>query len=142
MTYPMGTLVVAPGVIELIVEHCRREYPREACGIVAGADGRAQWVYPLTNVADDPTRRYVIDADEQKATVAAIRKAGRTPLAIFHSHPRTPAYPSDTDVDLAYHPGLVYVIVSLAVEPPNVRAFRIDRKARRVSPVAFHVAEN
>ncbi|REJ32379.1 MAG: hypothetical protein DIU83_08775 [Bacillota bacterium] len=135
------TLTVAPGVLEAIVDHGRREYPREACGIVAGRDGRAQKVYPLANVASDPVRRYLIDAGQQRAALAAMRAEGQEPVAVFHSHPRTAAAPSGVDVDLAYHPELVYIIVSLAFDPPEVRAYRIDREARRVSPVALQVPQ-
>lgn len=136
----MGTLSVAPGVVEAIIEHCRREYPREACGIVSGTAGRAHRVYPLANVSEEPMRRYLIDPDEQRAALEEMQRAGEAPMAIFHSHPRTPAYPSDTDIQLAYHPDLVYVIVSLAVEPPEVQGFHIDRKTRRVSPVTLRIA--
>lgn len=140
VTARVDTLTVSSGVMEAMVQHCRREYPREACGIVSGGDGRALGLYPLTNVASDPTHRYLIDTQEQRAALEAMRRAGQGPVAVFHSHPRTLAYPSATDVDMAYHPDLVYVIVSLAMEPPDVRAFRIDRENRRVRPVTLHIA--
>ena len=46
--------------------------------------------------------------------------------AIYHSHTRSPAYPSQTDVNLAFYPEALYLIVSLA-DPagPDLKAFRI-----------------
>ena len=67
----------------------------------------------------DPVRRYLIDAGQQRAALAAMRAEGQEPVAVFHSHPRTAAAPSGVDVDLAYHPELVYIIVSLALDRPR-----------------------
>src|SRR5690606_40313007 len=83
------TLTVAPGVLEAIVDHGRREYPREACGIVAGRDGRAQKVYPLANVASDPVRRYLIDAGQQRAALLARIDEGRKSTRLNSSHVNT-----------------------------------------------------
>lgn len=136
----MDALYVDRVVIDEIVAHCRHEYPHEACGIVAGAGGIARRVYPLANVSPDPLRRYLIDAKEQKAVVQTMRAVGETPMAVFHSHPRTDAHPSDVDIDMAYDPQLTHIIVSLAGPEPEVRAFRIDRATRTVTSVSLLVA--
>lgn len=96
-------------------------------------------MYPLTNISPEPTRRYLIDIKEQKAVFEAMREAGESLLAIFHSHPRTDAAPSVADIDLAFYPEAFYVIVSLAGKSPDVQAFRIDRNRRMVLPVALHI---
>lgn len=139
MKPPVHTLTVNRELVDEIIEHCRREYPREACGIVAGVDGRPRRVYPMSNVSPEPTSRYLIDVKEQKAVFDTMRAVGESPVAIFHSHPRTPAFPSETDIDLAYYPDLVYLIVSLAAEPPDMRGFRIDREVRGVFPVTLQI---
>jgi proteasome lid subunit RPN8/RPN11 len=46
-------------------------------------------------------------------------------MACYHSHPATPARPSEEDINLAYDPDLRYIIISLAGEEPVVNAFRI-----------------
>jgi proteasome lid subunit RPN8/RPN11 len=45
--------------------------------------------------------------------------------AIYHSHTRTEPYPSQTDINLAFYPDALYVIVGLASDEPEVRAFTI-----------------
>jgi proteasome lid subunit RPN8/RPN11 len=52
--------------------------------------------------------------------------------AIVHSHVRSPAEPSTTDVGLAFYPDALYIVVSLADEvadpgtgEPSLRAWRI-----------------
>ena len=54
-----------------------------------------------------------------------IEAAGRELGAIYHSHTRSEPYPSQTDVNLAFHPHALYVIVGLASAEPDVRAYRI-----------------
>lgn len=140
MSVRVDALHVESSVIDKIVAHCHREYPREACGIIAGAGGVARRVYPLANVSPEPLRRYLIDVKEQKAVLQAMRTSGETPMAVFHSHPRTEAYPSDADIDMAYDPHLTHIIVSLAGLTPDVRAFRIDRATRTVAAVSLLIA--
>ena len=51
-------------------------------------------------------------------------------VAIYHSHPESPAYPSATDVELAFWPDAVFLICSLADRDlPVVRGFRIRNDA-------------
>lgn len=135
----VDSVSLSPDLLEQIVAHCRAAYPYEACGIVAGKRGKAERVHCMTNVDPNPERRYLIDAREQVAVFGDMRAAGHELVAIFHSHPTTPAYPSETDIDLAFYPDAVYIIVSMAAEPPDVRAFRIDSTTRTVTSAPVHV---
>lgn len=107
-----------------IVDHARAEAPNECCGMIASRDGEAVRVYPATNVAASPLR-YEIDGAEQYRIQMEIEDSGLDLGAIYHSHTRTEPYPSQTDINLAFYPDAVYVIVGLAGEPPDVRAFTI-----------------
>ena len=110
---------------EQIVAHARAEAPRECCGLVAGRDGLATRLFPLTNV-EPGTTRYRIDDGEVYRLYREIEDRGEEIVAIYHSHPVTPAYPSPTDVALAFWPEAFYVICSLADgDRPVIRAFRI-----------------
>jgi proteasome lid subunit RPN8/RPN11 len=68
-----------------------------------------------------------------------IEKRGWQVAAIYHSHTRSPAYPSQTDVNLAFYPDALYMIVSLQdLERPELRAFRIvDRQIDEVELAVF-----
>ena len=44
----------------------------------------------------------------------AIEDAGLDLGAIYHSHTRSDPYPSQTDINLAFYPGALYVIVGVA----------------------------
>jgi proteasome lid subunit RPN8/RPN11 len=111
--------------IDEIVAHAREEAPNECCGIVASSDGAAVKVFRATNAEASPVR-YSLDPREQYEITKEIENEGWELGAIYHSHTRSPAYPSQTDVNLAFYPDALYVIVSLAgAGAPDLRAFRI-----------------
>jgi proteasome lid subunit RPN8/RPN11 len=97
--------------------------------MLAGEDGRAVRSYRARNSEASPFM-YVMDPREQLRIMDEIDDGGWDLLAIYHSHTRSAAYPSRTDVELAFFPDALYLIVSLADrERPEIRAFRIRRQA-------------
>jgi proteasome lid subunit RPN8/RPN11 len=106
-----------------IIAHCEAGRPHEACGILAAHDGAVAKVFRMSNADHSPVR-YSLDPREQLAVYNMIDDNGWELAAVFHSHTRTEAYPSPTDVRLASE-DVPYLIVSLAASPPTLRAFRI-----------------
>ena len=93
--------------------------------MIATVGDRAVAVHRAANAAASPLR-YEIDGMEQYRIQTAIEDAGQALGAIYHSHTRSVPYPSQTDVNLAFYPDSVYVIVGVAQpEAPEVRAYRI-----------------
>jgi len=112
---------------EQVIAHARAEFPNECCGLIAGHGDTATRVLPATNAEGTPFM-YVMDPREQMELMDAIDDAGEDLVAIYHSHTRSAAYPSKTDVELALVADPLYVIVSLQdAEQPVIRAFRLDR---------------
>jgi len=111
--------------VEEMIRHARREYPNEACGLLAGKDGRVEKVYQMTN-AEHSSVTYRLDPEEQYRAFTEIEEEGWELLAIYHSHGHSPAYPSATDLELAFYPDSLYLIISLADRAkPTIRAFHI-----------------
>jgi [CysO sulfur-carrier protein]-S-L-cysteine hydrolase len=120
-----------------IVAHARAGLPNEACGVLAGLDGRPARVYPMRNAEDSPFV-YRFDEREQLEVFTEIERKGWDLLGLFHSHTHTEAYPSPTDRAHAHwkdpvsgeetpaYPGTRYLILSLAGEEPVLRAFRFE----------------
>lgn len=114
--------------------------PLEACGLCGGKDNRIERFYPLTN-ADTSGEHYTMLPREQFAAVKAMRAAGQEMLAIWHSHPETPARMSDEDLRLAYTPGVVYLILSL-LDPgnPSLRGFLVGDN--RIEETEVHIVDS
>lgn len=115
---------IARHLYDQIIEHAREEAPNECCGMIASRDGEAVEVYRATNAAASPLR-YEIDGAEQYRIQMQIYDADLELGGIYHSHTRTEPYPSQTDISLAFYPEAVYVIVGLAGESPEMRAYTI-----------------
>ena len=110
---------------QAIVRQALNEHPNEACGLIAGTDSTASQLFPMTNAERSPVI-YRMEPAEQLRVFNEIDTAGLDLVAIYHSHTRSPAYPSSTDVNLAYYPEAVYLIVSLRdMDNPDMRGFRI-----------------
>jgi proteasome lid subunit RPN8/RPN11 len=116
-------LRLARAVVEEMVDHCLTERPNEACGLIAARHGEVVRVVRMRNAAGSPVR-YSLDPAEQFAAYRMFDDEGLDLAGVFHSHTHTEAYPSPTDIRLASE-DVPYLIVSLADEPPVVRAFRI-----------------
>jgi proteasome lid subunit RPN8/RPN11 len=108
-----------------MVAHSLSGRPNEACGLLGGKAGRVGKLFPMTNAAASPVR-YALDPKEQLAVYRDLDAAGLDLAGVFHSHTRTEAYPSPTDIRLASE-DVPYVIISLAEEPAVIRAFRISK---------------
>jgi proteasome lid subunit RPN8/RPN11 len=114
---------------DAIVDQAMAEHPNEACGLLGGHSsengGIATKLYRMTNAERSPVI-YRIEPTEQLRVFNEMEDESLALVAIYHSHTRSPAYPSATDVSLAYYPEAVYLIVSLAdPNAPVLRGFRI-----------------
>lgn len=108
-----------------IEDHALRSRPAECCGLLSGKNCLITDIHPLHNDADKPETRYFATPEELFAAMRRIREAGQSLLGVYHSHPRTPAYPSASDVEMAFYPEALYFIISL--EPRvELRAFKIE----------------
>jgi len=117
-------LEIPAAILGELTAHARSGAPLEVCGLLAGREGRVERSYPLTNAAAREDF-FALDPLEQMAAYRAMREADRECLAVYHSHPATPARPSAEDIANANDPEVAYVIVSLSGPEPNIRAFHI-----------------
>ena len=111
-------------IINDLFDHAKNGLPEEVCGYLAGTGRDVTRQFRLTNI-DHSNEHFSFDPKEQFQVVREARKAGLEILANYHSHPETPARPSQEDIRLAYDTNISYVIVSLAAEIPDIKSFRI-----------------
>jgi [CysO sulfur-carrier protein]-S-L-cysteine hydrolase len=117
---------ISRDIVEGIVAHAREEAPNECCGMIGARDGEATSLYRARNAEASPLR-YTVHPQDQLRIMEEIDDRGEQLAAIYHSHTGSPAYPSQTDVNLAENwPDPLYLICSVAdPDSPDVRAFAI-----------------
>jgi len=112
-----------------MIEHAKKESPLECCGILGGKGNTVEKVFGLEN-AEKSLVRYSMSPQDQLRVFEEMEKEAIEMLAIYHSHPNTIPFPSETDVKLAFYPEVSSIIISLKEkENPMVKAFRIGKEA-------------
>jgi proteasome lid subunit RPN8/RPN11 len=115
---------ISKKIINEIYEHGKKEAPIEACGYLAGINDEVEDFYPMHNI-DQSNEHFTLDPQEQFDVMKKVRAKELEILAVYHTHPESPARPSEEDIKLAFDPGIIYVILSLLEEKNNIKAFKI-----------------
>jgi proteasome lid subunit RPN8/RPN11 len=109
-----------------MIAHAQEGFPLEVCGILGGTGDTVSANYRMSNT-DASNEHFMMDPREQFAVVKELRATGLALLAIYHSHPETPARPSEEDIKLALTPDVSYLIISLAdAAAPDIKSFKIS----------------
>lgn len=119
-------LTLPKGMYDEIIAHTKEGGAEEACGLIAGQDGRPVKLYRVKNAAENRAITYFMEPHEQLRAFQDMDEHGWELLAIYHSHPSSENYPSQTDVRQAFYPEAYYLIATL--HSPSVvplRAYRI-----------------
>ena len=122
-------------IFEGIIDHAKKESPLECCGILGGKGETVQKAFEFHNAEKSPIR-FSISPQEQLKFFDEIERQSIEMIAIYHSHPDSIPFPSETDVNMAFYPEVSSIIISLK-EPDNpvVKAFRIDKEAIRLEEI-------
>ena len=116
-------------IFQGMIEHARKESPLECCGVLSGKGETALKAFALKNAEESPIR-YSIPPQEQLRVFEEMEKDSMEMIAVYHSHPHSIPFPSETDVKMAFYPEISTIIVSLKEEKnPIVKAFQIKKEA-------------
>ena len=105
-----------------MINHAQAEYPLECCGLLSGVDPLIDKVTPTANLKRSPCE-FFISPEDLFAFMRSMRGGSRDFLGIYHSHIRSPAFPSERDIAESYYHDISYWIVSLEERIPDVRCF-------------------
>ena len=147
MKKKLPDLEIPEDLLNTIIDHARLEYPLESCGILAGKNGKITKFYPMANTKKSSSC-YLMEPEEQVRVFQEIEKEGLELSAIYHSHPHTAAFPSQRDVDYAFYPNSLILIISLMdKEVPQIGIFQIEkgkiekkRSRLRLPEILFHLS--
>lgn len=109
----METLRLPRTLVNEILTQAQHSPELEICGLIAGKNGTASRGYAVSNSAPHPECRYQMDPQGQIDAMRQMRENSEELIAIYHSHPHTPATPSAIDIEEASYPDAVYLIISL-----------------------------
>lgn len=113
-------------LVNKLLGQAQRAADNEVCGLIGAKGESPVQVYPVSNIANAPDKRFEMDPKEQIAAMKHMRKAGQELFAIYHSHPHSPAKPSKEDIDEAGYPETLYLIISMNTKGVlEMRGFRL-----------------
>ena len=107
----------------------------EVCGLIGSQQGKPRSCYPIDNIAEQPQQQFLLDPKQQIAAMTKMREHNEDLLAIYHSHPTSPAEPSQIDIDMASYPDALYFIISLNTKGVlELRGFKLgNNTAKEIS---------
>jgi proteasome lid subunit RPN8/RPN11 len=117
-------LIMSTEIKQQLIQHAKDELPNECCGYVTGFESTLKTVYQMTNVDASPVH-FNFDPKEQFQVVKSARLNKEQPIVVYHSHPKSEAVLSDEDLRLLNDPNMVYVIISLEKNEPELKAYQI-----------------
>lgn len=124
---------------QAMMDHCLKQKPIEACGLLSGVNNIASTCWPMRNVLRSPNH-FQMDDRQVDHVFKRIRDNGEQLVGIYHSHPTSIAYPSVGDVMHAHYPEAAYVIVSLLKRIPEVACYRIENSI--VTSLKYRLGES
>jgi proteasome lid subunit RPN8/RPN11 len=126
---------IPQNIHDSLVFHAREGFPLEVCGILGGTGETVSALHPMTNT-DASNEHFMMDPKEQFSVVKELRAKGLSMLAIYHSHPETPARPSEEDIRLALTPNVSYVIISLADNAAaDIKSYKINSGSVQIETI-------
>ncbi len=106
-------IVLPRKLVNELLHNAQLSEELEVCGFVGKNQTDEYTCYPVDNVAEAPSSRFLMAPEEQINTMKAMRDKKEDMFAIYHSHPTAPAIPSATDIEQAAYPDTLYLIISL-----------------------------
>ncbi|OGG94732.1 MAG: hypothetical protein A2527_05910 [Candidatus Lambdaproteobacteria bacterium RIFOXYD2_FULL_50_16] len=137
-------LRIQRSIIEALFAQAKRELPAECCGYLGErADGIIGTHIEMTNL-DKSHEHFTMDPKEQFAAFKRLKTEGLKMKAVYHSHPETPARPSEEDIRLAFDPHISYVIISLAdlEKGPDIKSFLIKAQDQKPENEPIEIIED
>ncbi len=123
----MTTIQIPRAILSELKEHAQSLAPIESCGYLSGNGRTVTRFHRMTNIDNSP-EHFTFDPKEQFAVLKDARNAQETLVAVYHSHPESPARLSEEDIRLFNDPNMVYIIVSLMLEKPDIKAFTVKKE--------------
>lgn len=118
-------MTIVQPVLDDVLAHAREDAPRECCGVLIGSGDRVVQSVRARNLAEGTTR-FLIDPRDHINAIRDARSRQLDVIGFYHSHPRSAAYPSETDIAESGYAGAMHLIVGVTAVGPEARLFLIE----------------
>jgi len=96
---------------KILTEHAENEKPNESCAILFGKDNRVSEVF-LTKNIEESSVNFTISNEQLIEGYKIAEEKKVEVIGIFHSHPDSDTYPSNTDKKFMHSNPVVWIIYS------------------------------
>lgn len=126
MTNTIEAISIPKKIVQSLLHHAQQTPTQEVCGLISSQNNKPYHCYPIKNTAQQPECFFNLDSQQQIQTMSQMRENNEQLFAIYHSHPKTPAIPSITDIEQANYPDALYIIISLNIKGVlQLRAYKL-----------------
>lgn len=122
----MRALWLPPNLMSQLLKHVYEQWPQEACGFIILTNKRTVRIKPISNIASNPEHQFYMNPPEVLSTFREMEINQETLMGIYHSHPKTEAIPSASDIAQWQFPDSIALIISAKQPQPKLAAWRID----------------
>ena len=130
----MQSIQLPRQIVNKILAQAQAQEQQEICGLISLNSDNALSIFPISNIAPEPSRFFEMDPSETIQAMKKIRQDNASLFAIYHSHPTTTAFPSKTDIEKIGYPDAIYLIVSLnTIGVLELKAYKIQQDT--VTPI-------
>ena len=133
----MQKIILTENQKKILANHSEQENPNESCAILFGKEMQETYkverIFLTQNMEQSPVN-FTISAEQRLEADKIERETELKIIGIFHSHPNSEAYPSDTDKKfMELNPG-VWVIFSGVLK--NFKAYVLGNDVKEI-PIEF-----
>ena len=107
----MQKIILSKSDKKILTEHAENEKPNESCAILFGKDDLVSEVF-LTKNIDESSVNFTISNEQLIEGYKIAEEKKVEVIGIFHSHPISDAYPSNTDKKFMFSNPVVWIIYS------------------------------
>ncbi len=132
-----ATVMIDGAMLHAIVEQAENAYPNECCGLLVGRQEtpplwRITALHPSPNLATQPRKRFEVDPALRLSLQKQTRAGPDQVIGLYHSHPDSPAQPSEADLAMAWEPALLWLITAVADgQAIHTTAHRLIKEGRQ-----------
>ncbi len=97
---------------KILRDHAIKEQPNESCAILFGKENQILDIFITKNIEESPTT-FTISSEQLIKAYNIAEKKDMEIIGIFHSHPTSDAYPSNTDKKFMLSNPVTWIIFSV-----------------------------